>query len=360
MSEKPTANDEWILDDDVPTGADVAPVPRVPPWRVLIVDDAPDIHAVTRMAMSHVKYKDRAIEFISAYSGQEGAEVLKREPDIALILLDVVMENEVAGLLLAKRIREELKNNLVRIVLRTGQPGQAPEESVIVEYDINDYKAKTELTKQKLFTTVISSLRAYEGLLTIERSRAGLDKILHGVTDLYHLRSLQGFSSGVLRQISAIIDVGTDGVLCLMQDARDVNPTARVIAATGDYASLAETPILSADHPWSTQLQQALRDRRNVFAHPVDVLFIESDAGQEFVIVLTPPYPLNDFQRSLLELFCQRIAVAFENLAEYEKLNSIVSNRRAATDEALALLAAKAGGELDAELLSKVRKLLVV
>jgi hypothetical protein len=93
------------------------------------------------------------------------------------VLLDVVMETDDAGLILARRIREELSNQIVRVVLRTGQPGQAPEQRVIIEYDINDYKAKTELTTQKLFTTVISALRAYESLMMLERSphRPGQD-----------------------------------------------------------------------------------------------------------------------------------------------------------------------------------------
>ena len=127
------------------------------------------------------------------------------------------METDDAGLILARRIREELDNQIVRVVLRTGQPGQAPEQRVIIEYDINDYKAKTELTTQKLFTTVISSLRAYESLNMLERSRAGLGKILSGATNLYQIHSLREFASGVLNQVSAILDVGADGVLCLMQ-----------------------------------------------------------------------------------------------------------------------------------------------
>jgi CheY-like chemotaxis protein len=152
-----STDDDWMIDDDeIP----VALHPDAQPWRILIVDDEMDIHAVTRLALHGVMFKGRALEMISAYSGAEGYQRLASERDIALVLLDVVMETDDAGLRLAQRIRGELDNNLVRIVLRTGQPGQAPDERVIVDFDINDYKAKTELTKQKLFTTVISSLRA--------------------------------------------------------------------------------------------------------------------------------------------------------------------------------------------------------
>ena len=97
---------------------------------------------------------DDGIELLSAYSSRAGPRALARHPDIAVVLLDVVMETETAGLELVDYIRRTLKNEAVRIILRTGQPGQAPERDVIVDYDINDYKSKTELTAAKLFTAL--------------------------------------------------------------------------------------------------------------------------------------------------------------------------------------------------------------
>ena len=130
-------------------------------WNIMIVDDEKEIHNVTKLALNQFTFESRGINFISAYSGKEAKQLFQAHKDIALILLDVVMETDNAGLQVAKYIREELANQQTRIVLRTGQPGLAPEEKVIVEYDINDYKEKTELTRQKLFTTVVSSLRSY-------------------------------------------------------------------------------------------------------------------------------------------------------------------------------------------------------
>ena len=207
----------WLTHDDEDITSAVAQA-AVRPWRILVVDDEPDIHAVTRLALNSVTFKGRGVEILSAYTGAQGYDMLATENDIALVLLDVVMETENAGLLLARRIREELDNHLVRIVLRTGQPGQAPEQKVIVDFDINDYKAKTELTAQKLFTTVISSLRSYEGLQTIEANRKGLARILEAASNLYQLDSLKELASGVLTQIGAILNFGTEGVLCIMQN----------------------------------------------------------------------------------------------------------------------------------------------
>jgi hypothetical protein len=209
--------------------------------------------------------------------------MLQLHDHIALILLDVVMETDDAGLQLVQRIREVMQNNTTRIVLRTGQPGQAPEQEVILNYDINDYKTKTELTVQKLFTTVIASLRAYENLITIEKNRQGLAKILEGAADLYQMFSLKEFASGVLKQISAILDVGTDGILC-------VESTPDMTGGRSWKSWLLRVPMkpCSKAAAWTTVARRLLER-------------ISASA-----ICLTPPWPLDDVERNLLEVFCNQ------------------------------------------------------
>ncbi len=136
-------------------------------WKLLIVDDEPAIHGVTVMVLSGLRFRNRNLSFLSAHSSAEAQRVLEQHDDIALILLDVVMESDDAGLKLVRFIRDDLHNDLVRIILRTGQPGQAPERQVILEYDINDYKEKTELTAQKLSTAVVAALRGYLALVEV-------------------------------------------------------------------------------------------------------------------------------------------------------------------------------------------------
>jgi PAS domain S-box-containing protein len=173
--------DEWLIDDD-----GLAPVsaPELAPWAILIVDDDVDVHVVTKFSLRNVTYKGRPLTFLHAYSGKEGLNTLRTTPDIALVLLDVVMETENAGLTLARQIRGELDNQVVRVVLRTGQSGQAMEQSVIVDYDINDYRTKSDLTTQKLFTTVISSLRAYDSLLSAAASQQALKNAQSKIREL--------------------------------------------------------------------------------------------------------------------------------------------------------------------------------
>lgn len=144
-------------------------------WKLLIVDDDEEIHSVTTLTLSKFEFEGRHLEFLHAYSGAEAREILARHDDIAMVLLDVIMETDDAGLEVARHIREELGNRFVRIVLRTGQPGQAPERRVITGYDINDYKEKTELTSTKLYTVVYTGLRAYRDMVDLDRTRTELE-----------------------------------------------------------------------------------------------------------------------------------------------------------------------------------------
>src|SRR6202008_2823276 len=137
------------------------------------------------------------------HSAAEGRALLKNDPNIAVILLDVVMETDDAGLRLVDYIRTQLKNETVRIILRTGQPGQAPERRVIVDYDINDYKAKTELTADKLFTSLTAALRSYQQLQRMVETRRGLEIIIEAASTLFDFKSMQRLAEGVLTQIGS-------------------------------------------------------------------------------------------------------------------------------------------------------------
>jgi response regulator RpfG family c-di-GMP phosphodiesterase len=310
-------DDDWLIDDDAAAPGAPPTQAMQRPWRVLVVDDDADVHAVTRLALRNLSFRGRELELFSAHSAADGFRLLRDTADIALVLLDVVMETEDAGLVLARRIREELGNHTVRVVLRTGQPGQAPEQRVIIDYDINDYKAKTELTTQRLFTAVISALRAYEALTMLERSRAGLAKILAAVPNLYQAGSLREFASGVLVQVSAVLDVGTDGMLCVMA-AGSGEPA--VLAATGEYADLAGQALLPAGHPLLPAFARALRERASQYEQHATVFLLHTQQQQHLCIAVTPPLPIAPEQRDLLELYCQRIAAAFDNQYLFEQL----------------------------------------
>ena len=198
---------------------DAGPAHAPPPgWKVAVVDDDPAVHTGTRFALQDFTLNGRGLELLSARSAAEARELFGRHPDLAVILLDVVMETEGAGLELVQFVRSELKNETVRIILRTGQPGQAPERRVVVDYDINDYKAKTELTADKLFTALTAALRSYEQLLRLVETRRGLEIIIDAAASLFDQRSLQRLAEGVLVQLATLMDVECAGILVLREE----------------------------------------------------------------------------------------------------------------------------------------------
>ncbi|MDP4763092.1 MAG: response regulator, partial [Salibacteraceae bacterium] len=147
-------------------------------WKVLVVDDEKDIHLMTSLALESLNFKDKKIQFLNAYSAQQAKEILSKEENIALILLDVVMETTDAGLKLVEHIRQTMNMQNLRIVLRTGQPGYAPEMEVIKSFDINDYQNKAEVTQNKLITATISSLRSYQLLQMLEDYSQSLEQMV--------------------------------------------------------------------------------------------------------------------------------------------------------------------------------------
>lgn len=154
-------DDEIIFADEAEGAADPSDASS---WTVLVVDDEAAVHDVTRLALASFSFEGRTLRLVNAFSAEEARTMLAAHPDTAVILLDVVMETDGAGLDFVHHVRTVERNHLVRIILRTGQPGHAPENRVIVEYDINDYKHKADLTAQRLFTSVIGALRSYRDL----------------------------------------------------------------------------------------------------------------------------------------------------------------------------------------------------
>ncbi|MGB3651661.1 MAG: ATP-binding protein [Rivularia sp. (in: cyanobacteria)] len=171
-------DDDILIFESEETDNTAINTPKIEAWKIIIVDDEPTVHQVTQLALKNFTFDGKALTIFSAYSSQEAKELIAAHPDTALILLDVVMDSNDAGLQVVKYIRDELKNKRIRIILRTGQPGDAPEESVIINYDINDYKLKVELTRQKLITTTVAALRSYRDLMVIEEQSIQLTEAL--------------------------------------------------------------------------------------------------------------------------------------------------------------------------------------
>ncbi|MET0537505.1 MAG: DUF3369 domain-containing protein [Xanthobacteraceae bacterium] len=288
-------------------------------WKVAVIDDEPAVHEGTRFALHDYRLNGQSLEILSAYSAAEGRQLMRDHPDIAVVLLDVIMETDLAGLQLVEFIRKDLKNDTVRIILRTGQPGQAPERRVIVDYDINDYKAKTELTADKLFTALTAALRSYQQLQRMVDTRRGLEIIIDAAPTLFDFRSVQRLAEGVLTQIASLLNVDCAGILVL-RERRDAEAFS-VLAGSGCYSRLIGG---NAAHILDEELRQLVHEafarRQHEFSPRRSVLYIKTLSGREVVVVLEAARQLSDTDRALVEIFCSRFSIAFDNVILYEQL----------------------------------------
>lgn len=345
VGDDPVGDDDLFFLDDADDAEPDAPAVGNR-WKMLIVDDEPEVHSITKLVLADFVYKGRPAHFISAHSAAEARAILARETDIAMILLDVVMETDDAGLKLVHHIREELKNRHVRIILRTGQPGQAPERAVILDYDINDYKAKTQLTAQQLFTTTVAALRSYEDIMAIEANRRGLAKIIEASSSLFKARSMKLFAAGVLTQLSGLLGVGPDAILCVQRGPVLGGPSdgLYVLAGSGRFETLINEPAANHVDPGVLgDVMACLESRAHRYAADHCTLYIRTPNDRENVVYLRSDRPLSDLDRELIEVFCGKISVGFDNLHLYEQLH----RAQQGTLAALADLAENRGLEPD-------------
>lgn len=326
-----SSNSAVVEDDDVlqflddPETAREIP-PTAHPWRVLIVDDDTDVHKATELAMQGLMVEGQPLTFLHARSAQEAERLLSREQDIAVVLLDVVMESDDAGLQLVRYIRDELQLQAVRIVLRTGQPGYAPEIETIQAYDINDYKTKSELTRTRLYTVLTAAIRSYRQIRALEASREGMEMIVEASAELGRLRGMQGFAEGVITLLSALLGTLPDGLVC-MQSENDPSGEARVIAAAGQYTSLLSRPLRHVP----VQRVRELLSRCFVLADHFNddgctLMYFGLPNGRAMVVMLEVPRPLSELDLALLRAFSSNIAAGFENVVLYSQLSDQAYN----------------------------------
>lgn len=325
-------------------------------WRILIVDDDREVHNATLFALHDILIDGRPLEFLHAYSGAEALAILRSETDIAVALLDVVMEHESSGLDLVRTIRQELGLSELRIILRTGQPGYAPEMRVIRDYDINDYKTKSELTRIRLLTTLTTAIRSFDQIRTIMAGRRGLTLIVNSAADLFSRRALSGFAEGVLTQLSALLGLPPEGLLC----ARDAHPAApgeprplMVVGAAGRYSGLINRSLDEVDDPTIvSDVRRCLTEKLNIYDDNSTVLYFTGDDGKNAAVFLATREPLSATDRQLLEVFCVNIAIGLENVnlfsdlkfLAYSDLLTRLPNRRGFID---AIDNHRAQGKLD-------------
>ncbi|MBV8469419.1 MAG: EAL domain-containing protein [Burkholderiaceae bacterium] len=289
-------------------------------WRVLIVDDDADVHKATELAMQGLLVEGLPLAFLHAESGVAARSILASESDLAVVLLDVVMESDDAGLQLIHHMRDVLGLQATRIVLRTGQPGYAPEIETVQAYDINDYKTKSELTRTRLYTVLTAAIRSYKQIRALESNRQGLELIVEGSAELSRLRGLHRFAEGVVTQLCALLGILPEGLICAQAGSDRPSGPPRIIAAAGQYSGMINAPLSSVQVPQVRKLlERCLTERKNIYEDATCLYFGLSN-DRAIAALVDVGHALQDIDRQLLLAFCSNITVGFENVMLYTQL----------------------------------------
>lgn len=322
-----TATDHDVLDIQEDSSEVANGDPAGQPWRILVVDDEPEVHAATLYALQGLKVLGHCLEFIQAYSAAEAHRVLLETQNIAVILLDVVMESDDAGLRLVRTIRDELCNADVRIILRTGQPGYAPELEVIRDYDINDYKTKSELTRTRLLTSIITAIRAYDQICSVRESQRGMGRIVQAAPRLLAQRDIESFSRVALEQLTSLLEEPeADAIFCVRHGiAGEPGQESgwHVVSASGRMAIHLEKDVDSID---DRSLQEALRSCQSTGTCNQDstTLSLCLGHGENSALVhLRCSRSIGAHERQMIQILTLNIGIGLENIALLRHMNHL-------------------------------------
>lgn len=294
-------------------------------WKILVVDDDRDVHSVTEFVMHGVSILNKSLSFLHAYSAAEARDILRRDPEIAVILLDVVMESEDAGLTLVKTVRDELGYQATRIILRTGQPGYAPEYEAIRDYDINDYRTKSELSYARLLTSLTAAIRSYVQIKTIAENGRGLEFIIQSAPDLLSRSSIDSFAPELIRQLQGLVGLDFSAKL-INFPAPDENESPMVIHATGAFTDSAAMPWGLNGASQSTiddRVNACLNTRENQFGPDWACLYFQGTMERKLCLYAEFEQTVSDPQRKLIEVFTVAAVMGYQNMLLVNQLRML-------------------------------------
>lgn len=308
-------NNPLFIEDDIINTNELFSF-HLSPWKVLIVDDDEEVHAVTKLVLSSFEWDDTPLHFLSAYSAYEAEQLFLEHDDIAVALIDVVMETDDAGLRLIETIRNELKNQATRIVLRTGQPGQAPERKIIREYDISDYKNKTELSGLKLDTLMCNALRSYQNIVNLKKNKKGLELVIKSSSALFDAITYENLIDETTNYLTKLVEQCTHtpayslsslGIYC--------NPTVfHLIESRGEFAHLSELDdIDKLPDRASILISQSIAQQRHIYESNVFVMNMRSNSDSCIIFYFEGFSPLSEQDIALLDIFASNTQTSFAN-----------------------------------------------
>ncbi|MFC7003821.1 EAL domain-containing protein [Bowmanella sp. JS7-9] len=294
-------------------------------WTILSVEDNPAYQQSLNFALSDLRYRGKKLQVLNANSRTSAATMISQHPEICIILLDVVMEEDDSGLRLVNTIREVLGNKMVRIVLLTGQPGMAPRQNIMEDYDIDDYWVKSKLNKENLQTIVYSNIRTWLHLRMLDEAQRGLQLIIEASQQLDQCRELPVFSDHVLATLGGLIGAAEGGIICARQSEQDEYTTGKILAASGKFSKLKKQQLDAIEPELHAQFEQLWQAKQHIFEDNRSLLYFPSTefTGEAYLCMVCSEKPLTDQQIYMLQIFSENVQSNFKNIALFNRLSEL-------------------------------------
>lgn len=300
--------------------------------KLLTVDDDQDFQKSLAFTLADMTILGRPIEVTQCFSMAEASAVLAGRRDFGVVLLDVVMETNDAGLRLVKAIREVLGNSEIRIVLVTGQPGLAPIADVMRDCDINEYCMKPDLSLSRLVSILTAEFRTFAQLTTISTARRGLQLIVESSNRLLGKRDLESYCDAALTEVALLLDVAPEGVVCVRSDhlsrgesAGEASAGLVVVGVAGRLgAFMGQDVCRLPDEGVVDLLAKAAARRADVETEFGTALFFpRENAGADFIVFVATRRSLIETERQLLRVFATNISGGLQNVALFSRLDQL-------------------------------------
>ena len=303
-------------------------------WVVLSVEDNQPYQDVLESALQEVAFEGRKIELLRASSAASAATILSKRQDISLILLDIVMETDDAGFYLIDTIRNVIGDELVRIVVLTGQPGVKPHDKAINEYNISEYWNKTDLSADKLKSVVVSNLRTWQISQELQIARRGLQMIVDASRSLTARQDTSEFAHTVLEEIARVINVpNTGGIVCIVKTGIESLQLAPIVAASSHFRELIDARLENVfsiyDEDRKQRVEKAIfeawQTQQHIFENDFTLLFFDTSEHDEkqYLMLVDSPHALDSNHLNLLQAFAENISSGFVNQALMNKLSQL-------------------------------------
>lgn len=319
---------------------------QLPAWRVLVIDDDPEVHDGIRDASAGLRLFDRPLELVHCTHGDNVRALLLGEADLAVVMMDLVSQHAGGGLALLDFMRHTAGLRKTRLVLRTQAPHCVPDLDTLLRYDISDYHSKTDLTPDRWGAIAARSVQGYQRLCAFEASRRSMEAIVCSSTALLEHTDLSAFATGVITQLAALLGVPGQALACVRDTTAGPSGTYRVQAATGRFAGLLDLPMAALpDATMLRLLHRALDTRGNALDNPVQpfaapgvlppprccgdnvfgddrglALYIGSPGDQDMVVFIELADPAIGPDRQLLDFFCVSFSTLLRNRGLLERL----------------------------------------